>query len=114
MRLAHLQALVGEFEIAASWMEKAIALSDDNVSLYRRKRDYLEQSGRIDEARKTALIVHRLAPNNKTDKARLRRLKRLNYGRIVRDTGRRGLSGFKSGAVRISKAAGRLVGITSR
>jgi tetratricopeptide (TPR) repeat protein len=79
MHLAHLYTQMGDFSLAVVTLDRGLETAPDNPSLYRRKRNYLEQAGRLQEAIEAAALVAKLLPYNKLDAARLKRLKLLRY-----------------------------------
>jgi tetratricopeptide (TPR) repeat protein len=79
VHLANLYFKTADTDRAVAWLDRAIAVSPDNVSLFRRKRNYLEAAGRISEAIDAAACVQKLLPSSKVDQLRLRKLQLRRY-----------------------------------
>ena len=79
VQLANIYFKTAETDKALLWLDQAIAISPDNVSLFRRKRNYLEAAGRISEAIDAGVRVQKLLPASTTDQLRLRRLQLRRY-----------------------------------
>jgi len=79
VHLANLYFKAADTDRAVAWLDRAIAIAPDNVSLFRRKRNYLEAAGRTSEAIDAATCVQRLLPSSKADQLRLRKLQLRRY-----------------------------------